>query len=45
MAFLINVDLGQIVVIADNLSEFERKVNEAGIHFYEIESVIDHVIL
>jgi hypothetical protein len=43
MAYLLNVDLGQIIVIADNLSELDRKVKEVGIHHYE--SVIDYVIL
>lgn len=45
MAYLLNVDFGEIVVvIANSLSELDAKVTEAGISHYVIEDVIDRVI-
>jgi hypothetical protein len=45
MAYLLNVDLGQIVVFANSISELDVKVREAGFLHYEIERVVDYVIL
>jgi len=44
MAYLVNVDFGQIIVIADNISEVDNKIKEAGIFNYEIEKVIEYVL-
>lgn len=37
MAYLVNVDSGQVVVIADNISQLDEKLKEAGFLYYEIE--------
>ena len=44
MAYLVNVDFGQILVIADNISEVDKKIKEAGIFHYEVEKVIEYVL-
>ena len=44
MAYLVNVDFGQILVIANNISEVDKKIKEAGIFHYEIEKVIEYVL-
>jgi hypothetical protein len=44
MAYLVNVDFGQILVMANNISEVDKKITEAGIFNYEIEKIIDYVL-
>jgi hypothetical protein len=44
MAYLVNVDFGQILVMANNISEVDKKIKEAGIFSYEIEKVIEYVL-
>jgi len=44
MAYLVNVDFGQILVMANNISEVDKKIEEAGIFHYEIEKVIEYVL-
>lgn len=42
--YLVNVDIGQILVIADNINEVDKKIKDAGIFSYEIERVIEDVL-
>ena len=45
MGFLVTVsDFGEIFVIADNISQLDNKLKEAGIYHYEIEKSIDIVL-
>lgn len=43
-AYLVNVDFGQILVMANSISEVDKKIKEAGIFHYEIEKVIEYVL-
>lgn len=43
-AYILNVDIGKIVVIASSISELDVKVRDAGILYYEIDSVAEYFI-
>lgn len=45
MAYVLTVNTGKIVIIANSLSEMDKKATEAGFAWYEIEETFDIVIL